>query len=165
MKRTITTLTIFLALTLGLTAMAHAGMFSPGPAFEKNVNKALEREKRGNVEDAKDYWAKVAEYGEELLSDGTGMPGQYMGTARAYYALGDYAKAASLYEALFERGEEMGVPNLSSAYPWAYVYLGLSYAKLGEADKAIAAWQQVPMTVGSMYTTIQEQIAVLQGGE
>ncbi len=162
MKLAIATLVIVLVLIPGMSATASAASYSPAPGFQRNLDRALNYEKRGRVEEAKEHWAKVAEYGKVLLDDGEATAVQYMGSARAYYSLGDYAKAAATYEALLERGRQMGVPDLSLAYPWAYVYLGLSYAQLGDVAKAVAAWKLVPCTIGHVYGVIQTEIKSLE---
>ena len=164
MKHPLGILAVVLTLTLGTGALAHAGAFHLAPAYQKNINNAVCCEQRKDTERARQYWAKVAEYGDELLAGGATLPGYYMGTARAHYALGDFAKAASLYEALLERGREQGIPDLALAYPWAYVYLGLAYAELGDTAKTVAAWKQVPMAIGPLYGVIRAELVKLENG-
>ncbi|NCB23780.1 MAG: tetratricopeptide repeat protein [Deltaproteobacteria bacterium] len=103
----------------------------------------------------------MLKYGDELLADKPDSVTYLFGTARACYALGDYKRAASLWEGILEQGRKNGVPKLAETYPWVYVYLGLSYAKLGDAAKARDYWREVPMTIGPVYRTIQDQLAAL----
>lgn len=163
MKRSITIFTIVLPLLFGMTAMAHAGWFSPLAGFNKNVDRALNKERHGNLEEAREYWAKVAELGKELLAEAPTKAEYLLGTARAYYGLGDYDRAIELYASVLANGEKFGMPNLPQSYAWIYVYLGLAYAKKGDAAKTIEYWEQVPFTIGGVYTVIQDQLAALKG--
>lgn len=159
----ILTLTITLALIFGMTAMANAWGL-PRKSFGKAIDKALKAEKKGEMEDAREYWQAALEKGNVLLTEGNPEKAEYlMGTARAHYGLGDYAKAIELYEKMLSVKTKNGYHNLHDHYPWIYVYLGLSYAKLGDAPKAIEYWEQVPMTIGKTYRAIQDQLALLKG--
>ncbi len=68
-------------------------------------------------------------------------------------------KAVALYQQSLEIMTADGKKNLNKDDPWVYVYLGLSYAKKGDTAQAVETWKQVPMTIGKVYRTIQDQIA------
>jgi len=160
MKRTITTLTIALALIFGMITMSHAFInVLPKNSFGRAIDKALQKERWNKPEEAKEYWQEALPKGEELMEALPDKAEYFMGTARCYYALGDYDKAIALYNQALKIRTDLGDKNLPDGYPWVYVYLGLSYAKLGDTAKAVEAWKQVPMTIGSVYGTIQDQIA------
>lgn len=142
-----------------IPATAQAG---PVAGFNNNVNSALTKERVGDSEGAKAYWAEVARLGGELLAEAPENSRYLFGTARAYYGLGEYARAVELYESLVAGGKKIGVPDMNRRFAWAWVYLGLAEAKLGNADKALAAWEHVPSSIGPVYTTIKEKIALLK---
>lgn len=164
MKRIITALTIALALIFGMTAMSHA-FFNvlPKKSFSRAIDNALKKERWGHPDEALEYWQEALPKGEELMAALPDKAEYFMGTARCHYALGDYDKAVTLYNQALQIRTDLGDTNLNGDYPWVYVYLGLSHAKLGNRAEAVEAWEQVPMSIGTVYTTIQEQIAGLKG--
>ena len=163
-KRITLTLTITLALIFGMTAMSHAFWGLPKKSFGRAIEKALKHERYDRPEEAKEQWQIALEKGNILLTEGDPEKSEYLiGTARAHYGLGDYAKAAELYEKMLKVKTDAGYTKLNEAYPWVYVYLGLTYAKLNDSTKAIEYWEQVPMTIGKVYSSIQDQLAALKG--
>lgn len=130
----------------------------PVAGFENALTSALRKEQRGQHESAQRYWEKVVRLGEQLLEHRPDRVRYLMSTARAYYALGDYQRCVVYYERLME----MDTTAAGDKYPWANVYLGLAYARLGNAERTAYYWNRVPMRLGNVYTVIQEQLARLQ---
>ena len=162
MKRSTITLTIMLALLFGMTSMSHAWGLPKLP-FSRDIHRALKKERWGRQEEARQYWREALESGEELMAALPDKMEYFMGSARCAYALGDYDRAVSLYsQALQIQSDKGGDPDLAKHYPWVFVYLGLSYAKLGDTPKTIEAWDQVPFSIGSTYTVIQDQLEKLK---
>lgn len=160
MKRITITLTIALALIFGMTTMSHAfGWGLPKKSFSRCIDKALKKERWGKADEAKEFWAEALPKGEELMEALPEKAEYFMGSARCYYALGDYDKAITLYNQALKIKADEGKKDLPKSYPWVYVYLGLSYAQEGDSAKAVEAWEQVPFTIGSTYGTIQDQVA------
>lgn len=154
--------TLILASVLFLVASSHAFAARPCAGFNNALNSALVAERDRNVPKATECWNRVRQHGETLLAGEPDNMSYLMGTARAYYFLGDDRHAAQLWETALEVLRKKGVPDPQDAYPWIYVYLGLCYAWLNEPAKAAEYWRQVPMTIGSVYTTIHEQLPVLE---
>lgn len=165
MKRIITPLALTLAFMFCMTTMSYGGWFNvlPRKGFSSAIDNALKKERWNHPEEAKEKWRIALEKGQILLKNGDPKKTEYLiGTARAYYALGDYANAIELYEKMIAVKTDMGVKNINKDYPWVYVYLGLANAKLGNSAKAVGYWEQVPMAIGSVYRVIQDEIAQLQ---
>ncbi len=162
--KTLVTSAIVLVMLMGMAATANAWtLFLPIQGFHKNVERALLREKYEEPQEAKEYWAKAAELGEELLESNAERTSYLIGTARAYYGLGEYEKSIGLYEKIIEIKKAQKVEDIAADYPWVYVYLGLANAKLGNNADAVKYWKQVPQKIGPVYNSIQEQIGVLEG--
>ena len=161
MKRIITALTIVLALIFGMTTMSHAWGL-PKKSFNRAVEKALDKERWKHPDEAKEYWEEAIPKGEELMEALPDKEEYFLGTARAHYALGSYDKAIELYEAALKIKADKGSSDLTKDYPWVYVYLGLAYGHKGDTAKTIEFWEQVPMTIGAVYGTIQDQLQLLK---
>ncbi|BCS88099.1 tetratricopeptide repeat protein [Pseudodesulfovibrio sediminis] len=159
MRRITSLMVITFALLFGMTAMSHAWGL-PKLEFHRDINRALQKERWNHPEEAREYWQKALESGEELMQAVPNKTEYFIGSARCSYALGDYARATTLYNlALQIQADKGGDPNLAKHYPWIYVYLGLSYAKLGDTANAIETWEQVPSSIGTTYRTIHIQLA------
>nr|WP_321513844.1 tetratricopeptide repeat protein [uncultured Pseudodesulfovibrio sp.] len=162
MKRITIVLAIVLALVFGMTVMSPAEVL-PKLSFSRHIDRALKKERWGHPEEAKEYWQKALECGDVLMQAVPDKMMYFVGSARCCYALGEYERAVSLYnQALKIKADMGGDPDLAKNYPWVLVYLGLTYAKLGDTAKTVEAWEQVPFTIGSTYTTIQDQLAKLK---
>lgn len=160
------TAAVVLVMLMGIAATANAWtLFLPVSGFHKNVARALERERYEEPDEAKEYWAEAAKLGEELLASNDEKTAYLIGTARAYYGLGDYEKSIKLYEKVLKIKEDQKVADIAGDYPWVYVYLGLANAKLGNTDEALKYWKQVPMKIGPVYSDIQNEIAVQAGDQ
>lgn len=159
------TLIITLALVLifgGMTTMSAHAWGLPKKSFNRAVEKALKKERWKHPDEAKEYWEEAIPKGEELMEALPDKEEYFLGTARAHYALGNYDKAIELYEAALKIKADKGSKDLTKDYPWVYVYLGLAYGHKGDTDKTIQYWEQVPMTIGAVYGTIQEQLPLLK---
>ena len=152
-------LAAFAVLVLGV-AQAQA---LPVVGFKRNIERALRNEAKGDMEDAQGYWRRVAELGEELLEANSENTTYLMGTARAYYGVGDFARAAQLYEQFLAIHNDLGTSNMGDNYPWVFVYIGLTYGRLGDLQKVFENWERVPMTIGAVYTAIRTELANLRG--
>ena len=159
--RLLTTLILVAAVILGAAAQASA-LGLPCAGFHNALERALIAERDRNEPKATECWEKVRQHGETLLAAEPENISYLMGTARAYYFQGDGRHAAQLWETALEVLRKKGVPDPQDAYPWIYVYLGLCYAWLNEPAKAAEYWRQVPVSIGSVYTTIQEQLPALE---
>ena len=148
---------MFLVLTFAVPASATTRL-----GFNNEIHRALSLEKRGDMEAAREHWTKVVESGEALL-EARGKDSQYLlGTARAHYGLGQNAEAVEFWQRYIEVKEGMGA-NVANENPWVYAYLGLAYGKLGNVDKVMEYWSKAPMTLGPVYTIIQNELAALRG--
>lgn len=154
--------TLILAFVLFLAVTSQALAARPCAGFHNALDSALLAERNKNTAKAKACWIKVVEYAEPLLASEPENVGYLMGAARAFYALGDYVYAEQLWEEALDVLRRKGVPDPQDAYPWIYVYLGLCYAWQGNAAKAAEYWRQVPMSIGSVYTTIHDQLPALE---
>ena len=159
MKRT----SIIFTATALILCMAFALPADAGNAYrvlDKYAAKALKYEKRGDQEQATEYWTEAAEAGEEYLADEDSPKLKYlMAAAQANYRIGKFQRAAELYQKVVD---EHSVGGECKA-PFAYVYLGLSQARLGNKDKAVAALESVPMTIGPVYQDVQQTLTELKG--
>ncbi|MCK9240378.1 tetratricopeptide repeat protein [Desulfocurvus sp.] len=156
-------LLVGLSLVIGAAAVAHAWGL-PVSGFNRHVDAALQKERWSKADEAKEHWRQAAELGEELLASIPDRAAFLMGTARAYYGLGDYAKSVELYERMIRFRSEAGDPDPAKSFPWVYVYLGLAYAKSGDAAKAVQRWQQVGPSIGAVYGVIESELARLGDG-
>ncbi|MBU1228524.1 MAG: tetratricopeptide repeat protein [Proteobacteria bacterium] len=160
-RTAVTALGLMALLLLSSAAQVLAARL-PMVDFERNIARVLDKGKGEDTDVAKGYWEKVARDGEILLAANPSSTNYLLGTARAYFGLGDYQRAAELYEGLLSANAQLGVKDLAGQFPWTYVYLGLSYAKLGQTMKAVEAWRQVPKAVGLIYTLIVHDLPQLK---
>lgn len=157
MKRGIAILVMALAVVMATQTMSTAWGL-PKKSFSRNIEKALKKERWNKPDEAREYWQTALQKGEELMTALPGRAEYFMGSARCCYALGDYDRSIELYKQALKIKSKQGERNLHKSYPWVYVYLGLAYAQKGDTPMAVRYWEKVPMTVGSVYTTIQKQV-------
>lgn len=155
------TLVTILALCL-LLPVASYGWGSPEKSFYRSIERALKKERWNHPEEAREYWQEALAYGDELIAAKPNKVLYLMGAGRASYGLGMYEKAVDLYTQAIRIEGAKGGGNPAKKYPWAYIYLGLAHARLGNSDLVYTYWKEVPKSVGPVYRTIQQQLKAIR---